>query len=282
MSKEQVIKVGLILLAGLSLGLLSGYLLFYRPAESPDSALGEDFELFDTADAEEPTPEGAHRDASIQMPGESTAFPEKAALLLPSQPTASPPKDLCLSVEGAVRKPGVYCFEKDSRVNDAVRAAGGLLENADLSDINLAAWVLDNVPLYIPFQRMVHKEEQRIVARQTPAASQMNPPHYTRSGWFSVYRHASSSDLPSHGESASQPVQATPSLPSGRDSSGKINLNLATTAQLESLPGIGPKTAAQIEAYREHQPFASVEELQQVHGIGPKKLEAVRDLVTVE
>ncbi|MGB8862071.1 MAG: ComEA family DNA-binding protein [Ilumatobacteraceae bacterium] len=63
---------------------------------------------------------------------------------------------------------------------------------------------------------------------------------------------------------------------------GPVNLNSATADDLDSLPGVGPSTAAAILAYRDqHGPFASVEALADVRGIGPAKLEALRGLVTV-
>jgi competence protein ComEA len=63
---------------------------------------------------------------------------------------------------------------------------------------------------------------------------------------------------------------------------GPIDLNSATEEQLDGLPGVGPATAAAIVAYREdHGPYGSVEDLGKVRGIGPAKLDAVRDLVTV-
>jgi competence protein ComEA len=61
-----------------------------------------------------------------------------------------------------------------------------------------------------------------------------------------------------------------------------LNLNVATAAELETLPGIGPALAQRIVEYRsEHGPFASVEGLLEVSGIGPAKLDAIRDLVVV-
>ncbi len=63
---------------------------------------------------------------------------------------------------------------------------------------------------------------------------------------------------------------------------GKVNINLAPAAELEKLPGIGPALAARIIAYREeHGPFASIEDLTHVSGIGSKTLDGFRDLITI-
>jgi competence protein ComEA len=64
---------------------------------------------------------------------------------------------------------------------------------------------------------------------------------------------------------------------------GKVPINVAPAAQLETLPGIGPSRAAAIVAYRsEHGPFESLEELLEVKGIGRKTLDNLRDLITLE
>jgi competence protein ComEA len=60
-----------------------------------------------------------------------------------------------------------------------------------------------------------------------------------------------------------------------------LNLNTASAAELDGLPGIGPVLAARIVAEREKKPFAKIEDLRRVSGIGPKKLEAIRPLVTL-
>lgn len=63
---------------------------------------------------------------------------------------------------------------------------------------------------------------------------------------------------------------------------GPIDLNSATADLLETLPGVGPATAAAIIGHRDqHGPFASIDELGDVPGIGPAKLDALRGLVTV-
>ncbi len=62
------------------------------------------------------------------------------------------------------------------------------------------------------------------------------------------------------------------------NASGHINVNTATVAQLQTLSGIGPKTAAAIIDYRSaHGLFSSVDALMKVKGIGKKRLETIRD-----
>lgn len=68
----------------------------------------------------------------------------------------------------------------------------------------------------------------------------------------------------------------------GAPGGGKINLNTATAAQLDVLPGVGPVLAERIVAHREqHGGFRSVDDLRQVNGIGDARYQELKDLVTV-
>ncbi len=71
-------------------------------------------------------------------------------------------------------------------------------------------------------------------------------------------------------------------MPLQAQGAGQMDLNSATVAELQDLPSVGPKTAERIVEYREkHGAFHSVDELVNVKGIGMKKLERIRSLVTV-
>jgi competence protein ComEA len=165
---------------------------------------------------------------------------------LSSVPASTPRTGpLVLSVVGKVRHPGLVSVPEGSRVADAIGKAGGALRGADLTTVNLARKVSDG--------------EQ--IAVGVPGAAL--PP--------SAGSGASASGTGTQG-GANEPV------PPG----GPLDLNQATLAQLDGLPGIGPVTAQRILAWRtEHGQFRSVGQLREVQGIGDRRLGQLKSLVTV-
>ncbi len=154
----------------------------------------------------------------------------------------SEPAEILVHVAGAVLRPGVVLLRAGARATDAVDAVGGATNDADLDAVNLAAPLRDGDRLYVPH-----------VGQPVPSVV------------------AASGGFPSV---AAPPGSAPPT--------GPVDLNRATVDELDALPGVGPATAAAIVAFREtHGPFSSVDDLLDVRGIGPAKLEAIRVLVTV-
>jgi competence protein ComEA len=88
--------------------------------------------------------------------------------------------------------------------------------------------------------------------------------------------------VPRVGEEVLVVAGAEPASTGTAPPTGPIDVNIATAADLDALPGVGPSTAAAIVAYRDqHGPFQTVDEIGEVRGIGPAKLEAIRGMVTV-
>ncbi len=150
-----------------------------------------------------------------------------------------------VSVVGLVHKPGLVTLTAGARIADALEAAGGPLDGADLVGLNMARRIADG--------------EQIIVGITGPpgAPSPM-------------------------GSSVSSNTVAAPAQPDTAPAGTVVDLNTATAEDLDALPGVGPVTAAAIIAWREaNGRFGSVDQLGEVDGIGPARLEKLRNLVHV-
>lgn len=149
-----------------------------------------------------------------------------------------------VDVSGAVRRPGVYRLAPGSRVLDAITAAGGARHGAQLAALNRAATVVDGQQVVVPD------------AASIAAAS------------AGVGAGAAAGGAGGAALGAVAPGQ-------------RISLATATVADFDTLPGIGPVTAAKLVADRTaNGPFASVDDLDRVPGIGPAMVEQLRELVT--
>jgi competence protein ComEA len=172
--------------------------------------------------------------------------PAASAAPSPSSSTATTTAaDLVVHAAGAVAVPGVHRVPGGSRVADLLVAAGGPAPDADLDRVNLAAPLTDGERVWIP---RVGEEAPPVVAGTPPAPA------------------------PGGDGAGGAPGAAA----------GPVDLNTATAVELDTLPGVGPATAAAIIEHRERAgPFRSVDDLLDVPGIGDAKLAQLRDLVVV-
>jgi competence protein ComEA len=158
------------------------------------------------------------------------------------QPTGA---TIAVDVVGRVQRPGLVRLPPGSRVLDAIEAAGGTVSGADLEAVNLARKVVDGEQIRIP-------RHGEAVAPSPDGAT------------------AGATDSGAAGAPGSA---GQPGVP--------LDLNTATAEQLDTLPGIGEVTANQIIAYRTAHPFRTVDDLRQVPGIGDRRFDLLKDLVTV-
>jgi len=206
----------------------------------------------------------------------SVGSPTPARATTPAPPPHSdsmaeaPPARLAVGILGAVEQEGLYYFEDGQRIRDLLEAAGGARPEADLSDINRTAHLIDGTTLLVP-----EVVEEDGVAYSYPATT-YNPTPYTRSAWYRLETPVTANSAPSSVARASH-ARVTPG-----NGAGPININTASRSELETLPGIGPATAQKIIVFRQTQPFYAPEDLEKVPGIGPAKMAAVRRLVTVQ
>ena len=148
-----------------------------------------------------------------------------------------------VDIGGAVKQPMLAELPSGSRVEDAIVAAGGLTDNADLTTINRAEYLEDGEKIYIP-----------------KYADELNQNY--------VNGYVGTDGL------SSNAVNST-------GSTGKININTADSAQLQELNGVGPSTAQKIIDYRtSNGRFQSIEDIKNVSGIGDKTFENLTDDIT--
>jgi competence protein ComEA len=181
------------------------------------------------------------------MPLLNQARPAPIVIVAP-EPTAAPeltatPSSIRVFVNGAVEQAAVYELPPNSLVQQAIQAAGGFKQEANTAVVNLAQPLSDGLQVYVPTQ----------------------------------------------GEEAPVPIPLTVSNPgtdntaaASNSTGGLININTASKAELEELPGIGPSTAQNILDHRDaNGPFATIENIMDVSGIGDGRFNQIKALITV-
>ena len=146
-------------------------------------------------------------------------------------------------VDGAVSKPGVVELTgSDLRVFDAVSLAGGLLDDADTTQVNLAEPLSDGAKIHIPHEGELSGQAEQSLSGQAQTSGA------TGSGEATLL----------------------------------VNINTASSEELQTLNGVGEATAKAIIEERERGgPFATPEDLMRVSGIGEKKFSKVKDSICV-
>ena len=173
-------------------------------------------------------------------PDPEVVLPRVGEVPVPSIPSPVSPALAVIRVHvtGAVADPDiVYELDDGALVIDAVAAAGGFADDADRSRLNLAQALDDGARLWVPARGEADE----------PAVVNPDPP---------------------------EPVDGSGAPPGGRVC---VDINEADAAALEALPGIGPVKAADIVDHRERLgPFAALDGLAAVTGIGPKTVDRLR------
>ena len=154
-------------------------------------------------------------------------------------------KTIMVDISGEIITPGVVKLPEGSRIIDAITAAGGKTEDADLSKVNLAYILDDGVQVYIP--RYNEKLEKEIVQTEPGVGI----------------------------------IQEGINTTSKKDS--KVNINTANKEKLATLPGIGEGTAEKIIEYRSKTgKFKTIDEIKKIPGIGESKFKSLKDKITIK
>ncbi len=191
-----------------------------------------------------------HSDSdTFEISSSSTSQISKVSTSVPQVKSSVIRKEIFVDIKGAVKHPGLYKAKSNQRLAYIIQQAGGLENNADVSKLNYAHKLSDQMMIYVPKQGE----------------------NYTGD----VIIELQSEDTMSSDTSNSNTTEVA-------EDNNKINLNTATKEQLTQLNGIGDKKAELIIAYRdEHGKFKTIDELKNVSGIGDKTFAVISDKLTV-
>lgn len=190
---------------------------------------------------EQPAPVASAKLPPVDMTAAASRSPSSSGR--PNQPVV-------VSVVGLVHTPGLVTLTPGARIADALKAAGGTTDGADTVGLNMARQVDDGEQIVVGIAPV--KGQPAVLGSSVSPGSTVSPPT----------------------SSAPRPAKGGPAQP--------VNLNTATVQQLDALPGVGPVMAAAIVAWRDaNGKFTSIDQLAEVDGIGPGRLEKLRPLVRV-
>jgi competence protein ComEA len=216
-------------------------------------------------------------DTSRDAAASSNAAPGERPL--PAR-THAPLADVVVYVAGAVVHRGVYRLPVASRAVDALHAAGGATNAADLVAVNLAAPLADGDEVVVPEKGTV--DDATVSDASAPMQRKRKHKRHRKKHHKRHHRSAPAdatavSDVAAPSDSAddsSTIADAAPAAP--------IDLNTAGESELETLPGIGAGLAERIVTFRElNGPFVAADDLLDVGGMTEKRLEVIEPFLTI-
>ncbi|MCL1842931.1 MAG: helix-hairpin-helix domain-containing protein [Defluviitaleaceae bacterium] len=236
----EFIKRHVFFLMGGACILIVGILYIALRADAPQYVAASRDREWQQSEAEQASPGVSENLTEAQAAAEDS--PEENPEEMPAQPY------IVVDVRGAVQNPGVFELPENSRVADALEIAGGVTDYADLTDVNRAVIMRDQMKIVIPAEG--EEIENVFVFAELPGGNQQS--------------------------------DGSVSETTGATESGLVNINTATEPELRTLPGIGPSIAQNIITFREtHGYFSNIDELINVPLIGVTRMEQLRSEVTV-
>jgi len=175
-----------------------------------------------------------------------------------------------IDISGAVKNPGVYDLDQDSRISLALDKAGGIdNKKADNSwiarNINLATKLKDGDKIYIPSKNETYQTQNKI-PQLTPSSSTQNQVLVGQTQGVLGY------------QTTLQPAKESPLSPQSSASNQKISINSSSKKDLDTLPGVGEITAQKIIDKR---PYGSIEDLKTKKVVNKSVFEKIKDLIVL-
>jgi competence protein ComEA len=273
LGREFEVKKTVLVLAVISAAVIAGGVGVMIAASDRDIIVEQK-----TSGAADEVVNGVEKENAGTTAGSVAESPERDS----SGKASSVPADEAMSEEsikvyvvGCVKNPGVITLKKGQLIDDAVRSAGGLTADADPDSINMVFELKENVMLYIQSKKEIEKSSM-----QQSAGSASNNPSAAGEAGRSVKVVKSSGSALVNGKSAGANIPGNEGESTGN---GKININTASEAELDTLPGVGEATARDIISYRvKNGPFKDIKDIMKIPRIKDSRFNAIKDLISVE
>lgn len=197
------------------------------------------------------------------------------------------PKELKVDLAGAVNKPGVYVLPVGSRLQDILALGGGLVSEVSSlwvsKNLNLSQIISDGEKIYIPFEwdlvGLAGEGDVKALNIGVISGSKQS------NAVASVIKDITGSTTGADGTGSSQSSSSagpgngseSGSSPSGSSTNNLVNVNTATSAELDKLPGIGPAYAGKVV---ENRPYADFAEFKEKSGLSANLAESLKDLIS--
>lgn len=209
-------------------------------------------------------------------------------------------KSVKVDIKGSVKNPGVYELLETDRVIDVINLSGGLLENADTSQINLSKKLKDEMVIIVntkkeeiikencncPISEEQNKKENNEKKEEVnnSVSDDLNKKEDLNNQ--EIKNDISMEDIKSNEIKNDAIIEDESSNEIKKDDETnnqniKISLNTATKEQLMTLPGIGESKALAIIEYRNNNLFKSIEEITNIKGIGNSIYESIKQYITI-
>ena len=241
LNREITIKRDVIIALTVFLIVLMGMMAYAIAKKDGDIIIYSDGEMNDLSDS------SAGLDKNSELNSGTGVGGEVETSNIENDSGSDKTGEIKVYIIGCVRNPGIVTLKKGQLIDDAIKAAGGLTDDADIYNINLVYSLNENMMLRIKSRNEVN-EEGKGVAIITDEGSAVN----------------------TAGQSANSKT-------------GKININTASADELDTLPGIGIATANDIIAYREaNGNFKSIGDIMKVPRIKENRFNNIKDFITVD
>lgn len=175
-------------------------------------------------------------------------------------------KKIKVDIKGEVKKPGVYELEEGKRVNDVIKKAEGLTENADTTLLNLSKNLTDEMVIIVYNKNEIEKLKKDLTTTQTVIKY--------------IEKECSCPDTIN--DACMKKADTTKKEETKASKDNKVSINTGTLEELQTIPGIGESKAQAIIEYREKNGnFNTIEEIKNISGIGESTFDKFKEYITI-